>query len=192
MVCFPMAIAAFAGRSHQCARLEYRSRLRPRQDCRSDPRAAHGHRDPAGSGSQRPPHRARRCRQGTGTTLGLQYAFGKAWQEVNQGGTDDPAYQGQATLSRFPDPRAAGGRICPSDRILEAAAVSAIVVSAAAPGRTHRAGDGVGCVGAAPGGLQPASGKPRTRLQPLRTTEGDPRGCQDVSGREPRSFWRAI
>jgi len=34
--------------------------------------------------------------------LGLQYAFGKAWQEVNQGGADNPAYQGQATLSRFP------------------------------------------------------------------------------------------
>jgi endonuclease/exonuclease/phosphatase family metal-dependent hydrolase len=34
--------------------------------------------------------------------LGLEYAFGKAWQEVNQGGSEDPAYQGQATLSRYP------------------------------------------------------------------------------------------
>lgn len=34
--------------------------------------------------------------------LGLQYAFGQAWQEINQGGSDHPAYQGQATLSRFP------------------------------------------------------------------------------------------
>jgi len=33
--------------------------------------------------------------------LGFQYAFGKAWQEVNQGSSDNPAYQGQATLSRF-------------------------------------------------------------------------------------------
>lgn len=34
--------------------------------------------------------------------LGLHYAFGKAWEEINQGSSGEPAYQGQATLSRFP------------------------------------------------------------------------------------------
>ncbi|MBV8820164.1 MAG: endonuclease/exonuclease/phosphatase family protein [Acidobacteriaceae bacterium] len=33
--------------------------------------------------------------------LGLQYAWGKAFEEVNQGESNDPAYQGQATLTSY-------------------------------------------------------------------------------------------
>lgn len=34
--------------------------------------------------------------------LGMHYAFGKAFQELNQSTPEHPAFQGQATLSRFP------------------------------------------------------------------------------------------
>lgn len=36
-----------------------------------------------------------------GQKLGMPYAFGQAFEEVNQGTKENPAYQGQATFSKF-------------------------------------------------------------------------------------------